>query len=29
MFEDNFDTLNLANWQHEITRSGGGVSVLE
>jgi len=24
MFEDNFDTLNLATWQHEITMSGGG-----
>jgi len=24
MFEDNFDTFNLENWQHEVTMSGGG-----
>lgn len=24
MFEDNFDTFDLARWQHEVTMSGGG-----
>ncbi|ODM87360.1 Beta-1,3-glucan-binding protein [Orchesella cincta] len=24
MFEDNFDKMDLATWQHEITMSGGG-----
>ena len=28
IFEDNFDTLNLDVWEHEITASGGGVSTL-
>lgn len=26
IFEENFDTLNLAKWQHENTLAGGGVS---
>jgi beta-glucanase (GH16 family) len=24
IFEDNFDTLNMKNWEHELTLSGGG-----
>jgi len=27
IFEDEFDTLNLDVWEHEITANGGGVSI--
>lgn len=28
IFYDNFEKLDLSKWQHEITLSGGGVSIL-
>ena len=26
VFEDNFDTLDVTKWEHELTLGGGGVS---